>query len=59
VPSEVYHDETAMWDAGVTRDDVAAFLRDYRYGDNIGAYVDHAVVDRDRLDRRPLRFDLG
>ena len=54
VPSEVYLDETAMWDAGVTRDDVAALLRDYRYGDNIGAYVDHAVVDRDSLDRRPF-----
>ena len=59
VPSEVYLDETAMRDAGVRRDDVAAFLRDYRYGDNIGAYVDHAVVDRDRLDRGPFAAVLS
>ena len=52
VPSEVYLNERAMWDAGVTRDDVAAFLRDYRYRDNIGPYVPHDAIEWDRLDQR-------
>jgi Type I phosphodiesterase / nucleotide pyrophosphatase len=47
-PSEVYLDERALWDAGVRRDDIAAFLADYRYGDNVGPYVHPDVVARDR-----------
>ncbi len=52
VPSEVYLSEKAMSDAGITRDDVAAFLRDYRYRDNIGPYVPQNVIEHDRLDQR-------
>ena len=47
-PSEVYLDHRALWDAGVRRDDIAAFLADYRYGDNVGPYVRADVVARDR-----------
>jgi len=59
VPSEVYLNERAMWDAGVTRDDVAAFLRDYRYRDNIGPYVRRDAIDFGRLDQRPFAAVLS
>lgn len=59
VPSEVYLNERAMWDAGVTRDDVAAFLRDYRYRDNIGPYVTPDAIDFGRLDQRPFAAVLS
>jgi len=52
VPSEVYLNESGMRDSGATRDDVAAFLRDYRYGDNIGPYVPHDAIEWSRLDQR-------
>ena len=39
-PSEVYLDSKALWDAGITRGEIAAFLRDYRYRDNIGPYLE-------------------
>jgi hypothetical protein len=51
-PSEVYLDPKALVDAGLSDRDVAAFLADYRYGDNIGPYVRPAAVRRDRLDER-------
>jgi type I phosphodiesterase/nucleotide pyrophosphatase len=50
-PSEVYLNGTALWDAGVTRGEIAAFLRDYRYRDNIGAYVAPDAIDKGRLNR--------
>jgi hypothetical protein len=49
VPSEIYLDPRALTDLGCTAADVAAFLADYRYGDNIGPYVRSAAVRRDRL----------
>ena len=51
VPSEVYLSERAMADSGVTRDDVAAYLRDYRYRDNIGPYVSQNAIEHDRLNQ--------
>jgi hypothetical protein len=59
VPSEIYLDERAMLDAGVTRDDIAAWLRDYRYGDNIGPYVREYAIERDRLGERPFAAVLS
>jgi hypothetical protein len=52
VPSEIYLSERGMFDAGVSAADIAAFLREYRYGDNIGPYVPPEAIDRDRLDRQ-------
>lgn len=52
VPSEIYLSERGMFDAGVDGAEIAAFLREYRYGDNIGPYVPSEAIDRDRLDRR-------
>jgi hypothetical protein len=51
-PSEVYLDRTALFDAGITAEDVAAFLAEYRYGENIGPYIPRAAIRRDRLDAR-------
>jgi Type I phosphodiesterase / nucleotide pyrophosphatase len=51
-PSEVYLDPRALVDAGLSDQDVAAFLADYRYGDNIGPYIRPAAVRRDRLRER-------
>ena len=50
-PSEVYLSGTALWDAGITRGEIAAFLRDYRYRDNIGPYVAADAIDEGRLNR--------
>jgi len=51
-PSEVYLDPKALADAGSSTEDVAAFLSDYRYGENIGPYVRPPAVRRDRLQDR-------
>ena len=51
-PSEVYLNPKALTDSGLTAEDVAAFLADYRYGDNIGPYIRPAAVQRDRLQER-------
>jgi hypothetical protein len=59
VPSEVYLDGRALWDAGATRDDVAAFLHDYRYRDNIGPYVTRDAIEWNRLDHRPFAAVLS
>jgi hypothetical protein len=59
VPSEVYLDDRALWDVGATRDDVAAFLRDYRYRDNIGPYVSRDAIEWSRLDQRPFAAVLS
>ena len=50
-PSEVYLSGAALWDAGVTRDEIAAFLRDYRYRDNVGPYVAPDAIDASRMNR--------
>jgi hypothetical protein len=50
VPSEIYLDERALVDLGVTRDEVAAWLRDYRYRDNIGPYVKQDAIEEDHLN---------
>ena len=50
-PSEVYLNSRALWDAGVTRGEIAAFLRDYRYRDNIGPYLSSDAIDRGRMNR--------
>jgi hypothetical protein len=51
-PSEVYVHTERLWQYGVSLDDLAAFLRDYRYRDNIGSYVDDEAIDQRRLDDR-------
>ncbi len=51
-PSEVYLDPKALTDSGLSAEDVAAFLADYRYGDNIGPYIRPAAIQRDRLHDR-------
>ncbi len=50
-PSEVYIDHRALWDGGVTLDDIAGFLSEYRYGNNVGSYVPNDLVEHARLDQ--------
>ncbi|MCD6021360.1 MAG: phoK 3 [Actinomycetia bacterium] len=52
VPSEVYLEADVLWDAGATREDVAAFLRDYPYRRNIGPYVPQDAIEQELLDRQ-------
>jgi len=52
VPSEVYLHSDVLWDAGVTREDVASFLRDYPYRRNIGPYVPRSAIEQESLDRQ-------
>jgi hypothetical protein len=54
VPSEVYLSEMAMLDSGITREEVAVYLGDYRYRDNLGPYVPEAAIDTARLGDRPF-----
>jgi predicted AlkP superfamily pyrophosphatase or phosphodiesterase len=49
VPSEIYLDERALDDLGITRGDVAAFLRDYRYRQNIGPYIQQDAIESNLL----------
>lgn len=53
-PSEIYVSSAALWDGGFTIEDVAAFLGDYRYRDNIGWYVPDAAIQHDLTDERPF-----
>jgi hypothetical protein len=52
VPSEVYLHRDVLWDAGATREDLAAFLRDYPYRRNIGPYVPRNAIEQGLLDRQ-------
>jgi Type I phosphodiesterase / nucleotide pyrophosphatase len=52
VPSEVYLHRDVLWDAGATREDLAAFLRDYPYRRNLGPYVPRNAIEQDLLDRQ-------
>jgi predicted AlkP superfamily pyrophosphatase or phosphodiesterase len=49
VPSEIYLRADALDELGITRGDVAAFLRDYRYGENIGPYIRDDAIEHDLL----------
>jgi Type I phosphodiesterase / nucleotide pyrophosphatase len=53
VPHEIYLDTKRLWDdGGATVEDIAAFLRDYRYRQNIGPYVPRSAIEQDLLDER-------
>jgi hypothetical protein len=59
VPSEVYLHTDVLWQHGATVDDVAAFLQDYRYRQNIGPYVPASAVEQDLLDRKEFSAVFG
>jgi hypothetical protein len=59
VPSEIYLDERALIDLGVSRDDIAAWLRDYRYRDNIGPYIGKDAIERGHLNDPPFAAVLS
>lgn len=51
VPSEVYLHSDVLWDDGASIEDVAAYLQDYRYRQNIGPYVPASAIEQDMLDQ--------
>jgi Type I phosphodiesterase / nucleotide pyrophosphatase len=51
-PSEIYLDRRGLAEAGIDAQDVAAFLADYRYGDNVGPYIRPEAIARSRLGDR-------
>jgi hypothetical protein len=52
VPSEIYLNAEALDVLGITRGDIAAFLRDYRYAQNIGPYIPDDAIEHDLLSHR-------
>jgi Type I phosphodiesterase / nucleotide pyrophosphatase len=59
VPSEIYLNRKALWDSSISRGHIAAFLRDYRYRDNIGPYVKHDAIEWGRMDQKPFAAVLS
>ena len=60
VPSEVFLNVSRLWDnGGATIEDIAASLADYRYRQNIGAYVPRSAVERDLLDQKEFAAVFG
>ena len=51
VPSEVYLHTDVLWDSGASIEDVAVYLQDYRYRQNIGPYVPASAIEQDLLDQ--------
>jgi hypothetical protein len=52
VPHEVYLDTQNLRDAGADLEDVAAFIADLTYRENIGPYVPRDAIEQELLDRR-------
>ena len=60
VPSEVFLNVSRLWDnGGATIEHVAAALADYRYRQNIGAYVPRSAVEQDLLDQKEFAAVFG
>lgn len=60
VPSEVFLNVDRLRDnGGATIEDVAASLADYRYRQNIGAYVPRSAVEQDLLDQKEFAAVFG
>lgn len=57
-PSEIFLDRWALVDAGYTAADLAAFLTDYRYKDDIGPYVSPQAILRDKLGAKTFAAAL-
>ncbi|MFL5735893.1 MAG: alkaline phosphatase family protein [Actinomycetota bacterium] len=53
-PSELFVNPRALADADLRLEDIAAFLNDYRYRDNIGHYVPRDAVEWNHLDEKIL-----
>jgi hypothetical protein len=52
VPSEVYLFPDKLRDAGADLEDVAAFLGDLTYRQNLGPYVPASAIEQGSLDRK-------
>ena len=60
VPSEIFLNVDRLRDnGGATIEDVASSLADYRYRQNIGAYVPRSAVEQDLLDQKEFAAVFG
>ncbi|MGZ8631706.1 MAG: alkaline phosphatase family protein [Actinomycetota bacterium] len=60
VPSEIFLNVSRLRDnGGATIEDVASSLADYRYRQNIGAYVPRSLVEQDLLDQKEFAAVFG
>jgi hypothetical protein len=60
VPSEVFMNVSRLWDnGGATIEHVAASIADYRYRQNIGAYVPRSAIEQDLLDQKEFAAVFG
>ena len=60
MPSEAFLNVDRLRDnGGATIEDVAASLADYRYRQNIGAYVPRNAVEQDLLDQKEFAAVFG
>jgi hypothetical protein len=48
-PSEVFLSHAALWDAALKPSDIGAFLKGYRYENNVGPYVPSDVIEKNLL----------
>jgi len=58
-PSEIYLHTERLWQIGATSDDVAAWLRNYRYRSNIGPYVPASAIEHDLLNQPEFAAVFG
>jgi Type I phosphodiesterase / nucleotide pyrophosphatase len=50
-PSEVFLSRAGLWDAGIKPSDIGAFLKNYRYDQNIGWYVQQDAIEEKLLNK--------
>jgi hypothetical protein len=58
-PSEIYLHSERLWQVGATADDVAVWLRNYRYRSNIGPYVPANAIEQDLLNQPEFAAVFG
>jgi len=58
-PSEIFLHRDRLWQSGASIDDIAAFLRDYSYRQNIGPYVPASAIEYDLLNEHEFSAVFG
>ena len=58
-PSEIFLHRDRLWQSGASIDDIAAFLRNYSYRQNIGPYVPASAIEYDLLKQHEFSAVFG
>ena len=58
-PSEIFLHRDRLWQSGASIDDIAAFLRNYSYRQNIGPYVPASAIEYDLLNEHEFSAVFG